>query len=279
MPGRDGRGRAAAARGAEAAGHHHDPDAARREPHASWTRPSEVTQHYLDVLDKVAAAGLDAQISVKPTQLGLDLDRAMCERNLDRLLERAEQRGNFLWIDMENSPLRRSDAEAVPPRAGEVRRASASRSRPTSIAPRRTSRSLIPLGPAIRIVKGAYLEPPDVAYPKKSRRRRELLHAVRAADVSRTRSAPARCCTSRRTTSPLADRLRRVHRASTRCRRPPTSSRCSTASSASQQQRLAAERQAAARAHQLRRVLVPVVHAPPGRAPGQRVVRAEEMFG
>src|SRR5688572_340145 len=61
----------------------------------------EVTQHYLDVFDKVAASGLDAHVSVKPTQLGLDLDRGMCERNLDRLLERAEQRNNFLWIDME----------------------------------------------------------------------------------------------------------------------------------------------------------------------------------
>src|SRR5215217_3708200 len=53
----------------------------------------DVTQHYLDVFDKVAAAGLDAHVSVKPTQLGLDLDRAMCERNLDRLLERAGERG------------------------------------------------------------------------------------------------------------------------------------------------------------------------------------------
>src|ERR1051325_2862052 len=63
-----------------------------------------VTQHYLDVLDKVAAAGLDAQISIKPTQLGLDLDRALCERNMDRIIERAEARNNFVWIDMESSP-------------------------------------------------------------------------------------------------------------------------------------------------------------------------------
>jgi proline dehydrogenase len=49
----------------------------------------EVTRHYLDAMDRVAAAGLDAHISIKPTQLGLDLDRRMCERNMDRLLERA----------------------------------------------------------------------------------------------------------------------------------------------------------------------------------------------
>jgi proline dehydrogenase len=99
----------------------------------------EVTQHYLDVFEKVAAAGLDAHISVKPTQLGLDLDRGLCERNLDRLMERAEQRNNFLWIDMEGSPY-------VDPRwicssaRGRRRRVSASRSRRTCIERKRTSR-------------------------------------------------------------------------------------------------------------------------------------------
>ena len=57
----------------------------------------EVTQHYLEVFDKVAAAGLDAHVSVKPTQLGLDLDRRMCERNLDRLLEPSAD-GYFLEV-------------------------------------------------------------------------------------------------------------------------------------------------------------------------------------
>jgi proline dehydrogenase len=127
----------------------------------------EVTRHYLDVFDKVAASGLDAQISVKPTQLGLDLDRALCERNLDRLLERAEQRNNFLWIDMESSPY-------VDPTLELFRRGRA-RSARIGIALQaylyRTTQdveSLLPLGPAIRIVKGAYLEPPEVAYPKKA---------------------------------------------------------------------------------------------------------------
>jgi proline dehydrogenase len=127
----------------------------------------QVTQHYLDVLDKVAAAGLDAQISIKPTQLGLDLDRALCERNLDRLIERAEQRNNFVWIDMESSPY-------VDPTLDLYRRARA-KSKRVGVALQaylyRTAKdveSLIPLGPAIRIVKGAYLEPPTVAFPKKS---------------------------------------------------------------------------------------------------------------
>src|SRR3954467_9358764 len=63
----------------------------------------QVTLEYLDLLDRIQKSGLDAQISVKPTQLGLDLDPALCERNLDRLTERAGQHGNFVWIDMESS--------------------------------------------------------------------------------------------------------------------------------------------------------------------------------
>jgi proline dehydrogenase len=127
----------------------------------------EVTRHYLDVIDRIAAAGLDAQISVKPTQLGLDLDRALCERNLDRLLERAGERNNFVWIDMESSPY-------VDPTLALYRRARAQTAR-VGIALQaylyRTAHdveSLVPLGAAIRIVKGAYLEPPDVAFPRKA---------------------------------------------------------------------------------------------------------------
>src|SRR5262249_41011185 len=127
----------------------------------------QVTRHYLDVLDRIAASGLDAHISIKPTQLGLDFDRALCERNLDRLLEGAEARSKMVWIDMESSPY-------VDPTIDLYRRARAKTSR-VGIALQaylyRTEKdveSLIPLGASIRIVKGAYLEPPDVAFPKKS---------------------------------------------------------------------------------------------------------------
>jgi proline dehydrogenase len=127
----------------------------------------EVTQHYFQVLDKVSASGLDAQISVKPTQLGLDQDPALCRANLERLLERTEQRNNFLWIDMESSPY-------VDPTIALYRYGRAKSSR-IGIAVQaylfRTGQdveSLIPIGSAIRVVKGAYLEPPDIAFPKKS---------------------------------------------------------------------------------------------------------------
>lgn len=127
----------------------------------------QVTQHYLDAFDRIAASGLDMQVSVKPTQLGLDLDRELCYRNLMRLLERAEARNNLLWIDMESSPY-------VDPTLELYRRARASSSRIGLAVQAYLYRSakdiedLIPLGPAIRMVKGAYLEPPDVAYPKKA---------------------------------------------------------------------------------------------------------------
>jgi proline dehydrogenase len=127
----------------------------------------QVTHHYLDVLENVSAAGVDAHISVKPTQLGLDLDKELCYRNLQRLVDRAAEHGNFVWIDMESS-------RYVDPTLELFRRTRA-RSSHIGMALQaylyRTSHdveSLLPLGAAIRLVKGAYLEQPDVAYPKKS---------------------------------------------------------------------------------------------------------------
>jgi len=127
----------------------------------------EVTRHYLDVLDKVKSAGLRAQISVKPTQLGLDLDKALCFHNLQRIVDRAAERENFVWIDMESSPyvdptldlFRRTRARS--PRVGIALQAYLYRTAADV-------ESLIPLGAAIRLVKGAYLEPPSIAYPKKA---------------------------------------------------------------------------------------------------------------
>jgi proline dehydrogenase len=134
---------------------------------ASVEEAEEATQHYLMVLDKVKAAGLRAQIAVKPTQLGLDLDKELCYRNLQRLVDRAEERDNFVWIDMESSPyvdptldlFRRTCARS--PRIGVALQAYLYRTT-------QDVESLLPLGAAIRMVKGAYLEPASVAYAKKA---------------------------------------------------------------------------------------------------------------
>ena len=125
-----------------------------------------VRRHYLDVLDQAAARGLDAQISVKPTQLGLDLDRELCLAHLEALLERAERHGSFVWIDMESSAYvdatldlyRR--ARAGSKRLGVCLQAYLRRT-PADLE------ALLPLRPALRLVKGAYQEPADVAFPRK----------------------------------------------------------------------------------------------------------------
>ena len=134
---------------------------------AAAEEAEDVTRHYLEVLDKVSASGLDAQVSVKPTQLGLDFDRGLCERNLDRLIARAEEVDNIIWIDMESSP--------YVDRTLDLFRRARSRSSRVGLALQaylyRTAadlESLLPLGCAIRVVKGAYLEPPSVAYPRKA---------------------------------------------------------------------------------------------------------------
>ena len=240
MPGEKIEDALGAAATLQAAADHHDPHPARRGRDQARRGRSASPQHYLDVLDKVKAAGLDAQISVKPTQLGLDLDAGQCQRNLDRICEKAERLGNVpVWIDMENSPYVDPTLKLFRHEPGERYRASASRSRPTSIARPRTSRRSIPLGPAVRIVKGAYLEPPDVAYPEEVGRRRELLHAVRAADAQTTRRRRGSAAAHRH----ARRRARRSAHSPTSTSKhvppPPTSSRCSTASSAAQQQRLA----------------------------------------
>jgi len=208
----------------------------------------EVTRHYLDVLDKVSAAALHAQISVKPTQLGLDLDRELCFRNLQRLVDRAEERDNFIWIDMESSPY-------VDPTLDLYRRTRA-RSARVGIALQaylyRTARdveSLVPLGAAIRMVKGAYLEPAELAYPKKADVDENFyqLSCRLLAEDARRAGGGLRIRDALRHPAPAA--------AAARPRRP-----------------------SAPRPGRLRRVLVRLVHAPPRRTTGECLVRCEERL-
>ena len=128
---------------------------------------TEVTEHYLEVLDKIAAAGLDTHVSVKPTQLGLDQDVAVCRRNLDRIIDRTEARDNFLWIDMESSPYVDPTLDLF--RYGRTRTAKIGVAIQAYLyRSMKDIESLIPNGCAIRVVKGAYLEPDHVAYPRKA---------------------------------------------------------------------------------------------------------------
>jgi proline dehydrogenase len=133
------------------------------------SRPEDaeaVTLHYLDALDRIGSAGLDAHLSVKPTQLGLDFDAELCFRNVQRLIDRANERRSFIWIDMESS--------AYVDRTLDLFRRSRARTSRVGVALQaylhRTTadvESLLPLGPAIRVVKGAYLEPASTAIEAK----------------------------------------------------------------------------------------------------------------
>ncbi len=125
----------------------------------------QTARHYLEVLDRIRALGLPAEISVKLTQLGLELGAARCYTNLKTLMEHADPE-SIVWIDMESSRyvdatlelFRR--ARATYENVGVCLQAYLYRT-PNDLA------SLVPLGPAIRLVKGAYKESSDVAFPRK----------------------------------------------------------------------------------------------------------------
>jgi proline dehydrogenase len=125
-----------------------------------------VREHYLAAFDLIATRGLPTWPSVKPTQLGLDLSFDACLASLDRLCARAESAGSMLWIDMEDSSYVDRTLElyrklrATRGRVGLCLQAYLRRT-PQDLA------ALLPLKPAIRLVKGAYAEPPDVAFPDK----------------------------------------------------------------------------------------------------------------
>jgi proline dehydrogenase len=126
-----------------------------------------VARHYLDLLDRVHAERLDVEISVKLTQLGLDFSREACEAHLHALAERARSQNNWVWVDMESTAY--TDVTL------EIYRRLRARFPNTGVCVQsylyRTSadvESLIALGSGIRLVKGAYREPPDKAYPKKA---------------------------------------------------------------------------------------------------------------
>jgi len=126
-----------------------------------------VADHYCDSLKEIKKEGLDAYVSVKLTQLGLDLREDVCYENLCRIVEEAVRRKNWVWIDMEQSSY-------VDRTLGIYRRIRSSFSnvgvclQAYLYRTQKDVEDLLPLKPAIRLVKGAYAEPATVAFPKKA---------------------------------------------------------------------------------------------------------------
>jgi proline dehydrogenase len=127
-----------------------------------------VIAEYEQVLQRIADEQLRANVALKLTHLGLDLDEELAFANVRRLVERATELDGFIRIDMEQSAyveatlrVYRRLREAGLDRVGTVLQAYLYRT-PEDLE------SLLPLAPNLRLVKGAYLEPTDVAYPRKT---------------------------------------------------------------------------------------------------------------
>jgi proline dehydrogenase len=126
-----------------------------------------VVEEYERVLDGIAAAGLRTNLAVKPTHLGLDLGHDVVCENVARIAARAAEHGNFVRMDMEES-------RTVDPTMDTYRRLRAGGTDNVGIVlqaylyrSERDLEGLLELGPNVRVCKGAYLEPPEIAYPEK----------------------------------------------------------------------------------------------------------------
>jgi proline dehydrogenase len=123
---------------------------------------------YLHLLERIHASGADSNVSVKPSQMGLDIDERLCVENLRAIIGRARTLGSFVRLDMEGSAHTQKTLDLFTrtfyPEFGNA----------TGVVLqsylRRTGDdvdAMIALGARVRLCKGAYQEPPDVAFPDK----------------------------------------------------------------------------------------------------------------
>ena len=134
----------------------------------SRAQAEAVTALYEEVIQRLADEELRANVSLKLTHLGLELDEELAYGNVERLVAHAERLGSFLRIDMEHSSavdatlrIYRRLREAGHDGVGTVLQSYLYRTA-------HDLADLLPLQPNLRIVKGAYLEPPELAFPEKS---------------------------------------------------------------------------------------------------------------
>ncbi|HEU5170902.1 MAG TPA: proline dehydrogenase family protein [Gemmatimonadales bacterium] len=124
---------------------------------------------YLTMLDRMAGSGVEVNVSVKLTQMGLDIDEDLCAANLTRILDQAQTVNGFVRLDMEGSDYTQRSLDFFERRlfdrfgrhCGVVIQAMLRRSE-ADVA------KLIAMKARVRLCKGAYLEPPSVAFPDKA---------------------------------------------------------------------------------------------------------------
>jgi proline dehydrogenase len=156
-----------AARAIEASGMTHTLDRL-GESVATMAEADVATRAYLAMIDRIVAAGIGRNISLKLTQLGLTIDRATCVDNLRRILEAGAPHDFFVRIDMEDSPFTSVTLDVFETmwqqgyrNVGAVLQSYLRRSMDDA-------RRLNTLGARVRLVKGAYQEPRSVAFQKKT---------------------------------------------------------------------------------------------------------------
>ena len=126
------------------------------------------TGEYVRLIDVIVAAGIERNFSIKLTQLGIDVDRATCVDNLRRILERAGRHGFYVRIDMEHSRYIEMTLEIFETLWAQEYRNLGVALQASLYRTATDVRRMNELGARVRLVKGAYKEPPAVAYRHKA---------------------------------------------------------------------------------------------------------------
>jgi proline dehydrogenase len=124
----------------------------------------------VSILNEIDKSGVKANVSIKLTQIGMGLDEEICRQNLVRILEQAKAHGNFIRIDIEDTPytdITISIYKSVLER-GFTTKTAGMAAQSYLYRAEEDVRSLLEVGTRFRLVKGAYKEPPDKAFPKKA---------------------------------------------------------------------------------------------------------------
>ena len=130
----------------------------------------ESAQLYHELLDQIGERGLDANVSLKLTHMGFDIDQQLAIGIVQRLVEHAREKHNFVRIDMEGSPYTQPTLDLVE----EIHSRDGNRGTVGAVIQAYLRRSeadiqnLISRGTRIRLCKGAYKETPEIAFPDKS---------------------------------------------------------------------------------------------------------------
>jgi proline dehydrogenase len=126
------------------------------------------TREYMRLIDVILASGIERNLSLKLTQLGVDVDRATCVDNLRRILDPAQRHGFFVRVDMENSPYTDVTLEVFETLWQQQYRNIGFALQSYLHRTEGDVRRMNALGARVRLVKGAYKEPSSVAYQDKA---------------------------------------------------------------------------------------------------------------